>query len=182
MDKTKHTKIVYCTDLKSAKKQAAKPYFKDATEYQHEYFEVEMRKRETKQNMPVQIGAAIFQYAKLRMLQFYYDFLMEYIDASDFQMMYMDTDSCYIAITSDCIENLIKPEKKDLYEKEKVKWFPRTDTKENEKYDERTPGLFKTEFEGDGMVCLSSKLYYCLGKKDKFSCKGVQKINNKDII
>ena len=115
MDKTKHTKIVYCTDLKSAKKQAAKPYFKDATEYQHEYFEVEMRKRETKQNMPVQIGAAIFQYAKLRMLQFYYDFLMEYIDASDFQMMYMDTDSCYIAITSDCIENLIKPEKKDLY-------------------------------------------------------------------
>ena len=56
---------------------------------------------------------------------------------------------------------------------------------EHEKYDNRTAGLFKTEFVGDGMVCLSSKLYYCLAEpyyclpkpnqNDKLSSKGVQK-------
>ena len=52
-------------------------------------------------------------------------------------------------------------------------------------YDNRTAGLFKTEFVGDGMICLSSKLYYCLGepnKSNKFSCKGVQKKNNSYVL
>ena len=48
-------------------------------------------------------------------------------------------------------------------------------------------------FIGDGMCCLSSKLYYCLQdtnkphdkyneKMDKFSSKGVQKKNNTDLL
>ena len=46
-------------------------------------------------------------------------------------------------------------------------------------YDKRTPGLFKVEWEGDGIISLCSKTYYCFGDgKDKFSCKGVNKKNN----
>jgi hypothetical protein len=45
-------------------------------------------------------------------------------------------------------------------------------------YDKRTPGLFKTEFTGDGMIALCSKTYYCFGKEDKFSCKGINKRTN----
>ena len=93
--------------------------------------------------------------------------------------MYMDTDSMYMAISSDSFEEIIKPDMKNDYLEHKCEWFPRNDTKENAKFDKRTPGLFKVEFEGDGMVALAPKLYYVLGSqgKDKFSSKGVQKSN-----
>ena len=125
--------------------------------------------------MPIQIAGAIFQYAKLRMLQFYYDFLIKYVDRTDFQMMYMDTDSMYMAITEDKFDKIIKPEMKEEYEEIKTQWFPQN------AYDMRTMGLFKVEYEGDGMICLAPKLYYCLGDKNKYSCKGTQKKNNINI-
>ena len=62
-------------------------------------------------------------------------------------------------------------------------WLPRDDTPEHAAYDKRTPGLFKVEWCGDGFVGLNSKTYYCWGSaKDKYSCKGISKINsiNKD--
>ena len=92
--------------------------------------------------MPLQIAGAIFQYAKLRMLQFYYDFLVKYNDEADFEMMYMDTDNMYMAITADNFDDIIKPEMKKGYEEIKTQWFPQI------KYDKRTAGLFKVEYEG----------------------------------
>ena len=45
--------------------------------------------------------------------------------------------------------------------------------------DKRTPGLLKVEWEGNGIISLCSKTYYCFEDgKDKFSCKGVNKKNN----
>ena len=70
---------------------------------------------------------------------------------------------------------------RDEFEADKSNWFPRTDSVENARYDKRKPGLFKVEWEweGDGIVSLCSKTYYCFGDgKDKFSCKGVNKKNN----
>ena len=72
-----------------------------------------MHKPITKQNMPIQIANAILNYAKMRMLELYYDFLCKYVDQSNFNMMYMDTDSCYISITLDNFEDLIKEEMRD---------------------------------------------------------------------
>ena len=46
---------------------------------------------------------------------------------------------------------------------------------EHAAYDKRTPGLFKEEYRGDGIVALCSKTYYCFGKEDTFSCKGINK-------
>ena len=90
--------------------------------------------------------------------------------------MYMDTDSMYMAISADKFDDIIKPEMKQEYEEIKTLWFPQT------KYDKRTAGLFKVEYEGTAMVCLAPKLYYCMGHDDKFSCKGTQKKNNVSII
>ena len=46
-------------------------------------------------------------------------------------------------------------------------------------WDQRTPGKFKAEFDGDGMVCLNSKVYTIwAGDKNKTSCKGVQQRRN----
>ena len=49
-------------------------------------------------------------------------------------------------------------------------------------YDEKTPGLFKTEWDGDGMVALNSETYYCRDSQgqDKLSSKGLQKEANAD--
>ena len=48
-------------------------------------------------NLPFQVGFFVYQYAKLRMLQFYYDFFDKYLDRADFQTCEMDKDSAYIA-------------------------------------------------------------------------------------
>ena len=58
----------------------------------------------------------------------------------------------------------------------------KTDSTENEDYDKRKPGLFKLEWEGNGMTALCSKTYYCWGGKDKFSSKGIQQDSNKEIL
>jgi hypothetical protein len=93
----------------------------------------------------------------------------------------MDTDSAYMALTDD-FEKLIKPELREEFERDKVNWFPRTDTTEHKMYDKRKPGLFKIEFEGDGMVALCSKSYYVWGVKNKCSAKGIQQKRNIEIL
>ena len=40
----------------------------------------------------------MYQLAKLRMLEFYYDFLDKYVDRLNFEYCYMDTGSVYFAI------------------------------------------------------------------------------------
>ena len=113
------------------------------------------------------------------MLQFYYDFLDKYLDRSHFQPCEMDTDSAYIAISGESVESLVKPELKAEFEADECNWFPRTDTPEHKSYDKRTPGLFKVEWEGQGIIGLCSKTFYCFGAKDKFPCKGVDTKCNK---
>ena len=68
-----------------------------------------------KMDAPIQVGCAVCDLAKLRMLEFYYDFIDKYIDHSDFVYCQMDTDSAYIAFSAEKIEDLIKPELKDYY-------------------------------------------------------------------
>ena len=51
-------------------------------------------------------------------------------------------------------------------------------------YTKRTPGLYKLEFSGDGMLCLNSKVYHIWGFNNKgelickTSSKGMQTRNN----
>ena len=81
-----------------------------------------------------------------------------------------------MAISGEHVEDLVKSDMKDEFNDEKCNWFPQTDMVEHAKYDKRTPGLFKVEWEGNGIISLCSKMYYCFGAgKDKFSCKGVNK-------
>jgi G:T-mismatch repair DNA endonuclease (very short patch repair protein) len=141
-------------------------------------YEFRFKKTQFKQNLPVQIGFTVYQLAKLRMLQFYYDFLDVYIDRSNFHLVQIDTDSAYIAISSENLEALVKPNLIEHYQLNKHNWFGRDNTKENALFDKRTPGLFKVEYEGDGIIALGSKMYYCFGEKDKVRCKGINKQQN----
>ena len=57
-------------------------------------------------DLPLQIGVAVYHLAKLRMLEFFYDFIDKFIDRSDYQIIEMDTDSNYFAFSEDNIEKL----------------------------------------------------------------------------
>jgi hypothetical protein len=133
--------------------------------------------------MPIQIACSIYDDAKYQMSRFYYDCIDKYIDRQDFQYVEMDTDSAYMALTGR-FNDLIKPSMKDEFDRDKINWFPRTDTKENAVFDKRKAGLFKIEFIGSGIIALNSKVYYVKGfdGKDKFSSKGVQKSNNSSVL
>lgn len=84
------------------------------------------------------------------MLQFYYDCMDRFIDRFDFEYCEVDTDSAYVALSGESVEALVKPELRADFEREKCSWFPRDFDDEVRAFDKRTPGLFKTEFEGDG--------------------------------
>ena len=58
-------------------------------------YEVEVRKGGVKYTLPLHIGFSVYQYAKLRMLQFYYDFIDRYIKRPLFQYDEMDTKSVH---------------------------------------------------------------------------------------
>ena len=66
-----------------------------------DFVETVSYKRIIKQNMPIQVAFGVLNHAKLRMLEFYYDFIDKYIDRNDYQYIYMDTDSAYMALSDD---------------------------------------------------------------------------------
>ena len=71
----------------------------------------------------------------------------------------MDTDRNYMAISGDKLEDIIRPEMHAEFEvtkKQRLAW---------DKCSGRTPGLFKLESEGSGMIALCSKCYFVNGEK-----------------
>ena len=119
--------------------------------------------------------------AKLRMLEFYYDFLDKYIDRSDFELCYMDTDSFYLALSGTSLDDIVKASLKKEYLSDKTNWLAIDD----DEFSKRTPGLFKPEFVGTRGVWLTAKCYLVqneeemyTNKENKYSCKGVSKKQN----
>lgn len=178
MDKEKHTTTTFC-GLDKISKRINDPHFKDLEELSDNRFEVMAGKHKIIMDTPIQIGCAVYQLAKLRMLQFYYDCLDKYVDRSDFQYVEMDTDSAYLALSADKLDDVIKPHMRKEYNEDKYNWFPNEETDKLKAYNKRTPGLFKVEFEGNAIYALCSKLYFVEGENyDKYSCKGIQKNQN----
>ncbi len=65
--------------------------------------------------LPLQIGVVVYHLAKLRMLQFYYDFIDKYINIEDFKLTEMDTDNNFFSFSEDSIDKLIKPHMREEY-------------------------------------------------------------------
>ena len=87
----------------------------------------------------------------------------------------MDTDSNYMAISGEGLEDVVRPELKEEFEAEKRQWLSW------DKWSGRTPGLFKLEGEGSRMIALCSKCYFIddgNGEKKKLSTKGMSKKQN----
>ena len=82
----------YCSDAEASRKVNT-PLFRQLENITEDSYEVESCKKTIKLNLPIQVSFFVYQSVKLRMLQFYYDFLDKYLDRADFQMCEMDTDS-----------------------------------------------------------------------------------------
>ena len=59
----------------------------------------------------------ILKYAKLRMLELYYNFFDEFCDVNKFEELELDTDSLYLALTEENFYDCIKPDKRAAWEK-----------------------------------------------------------------
>ena len=188
----KHMNTKFTKDEKLIDEIFRSPFFEDLEEINEGVFEVRQRKRKVTITRPYQCGIAVYQLAKLRMLEFYYDFLDKFCDRRDFELIQMDTDSFYMALSAEDFDDIIKPEMKELYKEEKKNWLV------TDEYSKRVPGLFKAEFQGKRMIALTSKCYFAdsgaggeagaklgashNGKDEgvkKFSCKGVSRRQNK---
>ena len=169
----RQTNVIYTKDEKVVDRALRSAYFSDLDEIGQAY-ELESRKPRITIRRPFQIGIAVYQLAKLRMLEFYYDFLDRYFDRKDFELIQMDTDSNYIAISGKKLEDIVRPELKAEFEAQKKNWLAW------DKWSGRTPGLFKLECEGNRMIALCSKCYFIddRGEKKKFSTKGMSKKQN----
>ena len=167
-DKRRHKRTKFTREERVVDKALRSPFFGDLEEVGGAY-ERKESKRTVMIKRPYQCGIAVYQLAKLRMLEFYYDFLDKYFSRQDFELCYMDTDSFYLAISGDSLDDIVRPEMKQAHEADKKNWLA------TDKFSERTPGLFKPEFVGTRGVWLTAKCYLVQNgaNENKYSCKGV---------
>ena len=61
-------------------------------------YEVELAKAQIEHKEPIIVGFSILQYAKLRLLELYYNFFTRLCDVPKFGVLEMDTDSLYLVL------------------------------------------------------------------------------------
>ena len=170
----RHTNTIYTCDEEEVDKSLRSARFKTLEEIGPAY-KVELRKSKITIDRPFQVGIVVYQLAKLRMLQFYYEFLDFYLDRRDFELIQMDTDSMYFALSRERLEDAIRPGYETQFEEEKKRWLAWN------KWSNREPGLFKLEKEATSGIALCSKCYHMEGSatgQAKVSSKGVNKRQN----
>ena len=170
----RHTNTIYTRDEEEVDKSLRSARFKTLEEIGPAY-KVELRKIKINIDRPFQVGIVVYQLAKLRMLQFYYEFLDFYLDRRDFELIQMDTDSMYFALSRERLEDAIRPGYETQFKEDKKRWLAWN------KWSNREPGLFKLEKEGTHAIALCSKCYHIKDQatgQAKVSSKGVNKRQN----
>ena len=194
IDKTKHNSVSFVKET-NLNIHINQPHFKSIEKSEGSIFEVVKGKKKVIIDTPVIVANAVYSYAKLNLICFW-EFINKYLINEYYSIMEIDTDSFYMAIARDTIDECVKPHLKEEWGKEKWKFLTLQDktpinfnghTITLKDYDKRTPGKYKEEFNGVGMICLNSKVYHIWSDKinpktgkvyAKTSCKGVQKRRN----
>ena len=111
MDRSKHTMTKYLGDEKTHK-AINNQFFKRPKILAKDLYEVELVKSTIEHREPIIVGFFILQYAKLRMLELYYNFFDELCDVNNFEELEMDTDSLYLALAEEDLDDFILPSKR----------------------------------------------------------------------
>ena len=160
--------------------------FKRLDHINDQLYEVELVKAEIEHRELIIVGFFILQYAKLRILELYYNFFERFCDATNLRSY-----SLYLALSEKKLYGCIREKSivewklrrtedctDDFTANATTNFSPRTCCTKHKKHDKLEPGLFKEEFRCTEMLCLCSKTYCCFdsnSKKDKFSSKGLNK-------
>ena len=120
-DKGHHKSTKFTLEDWVVDKTLRSPFFYNLEEVGGAY-EIKERKRTVMIKRPCQCGVALCQLEKLRMLEFYYDFLDKYFRRQGFELCYVDTESFYLAISGDdSLDKIVRPQMRQAYEEEKEK-------------------------------------------------------------
>ena len=119
----RHRDVKYCTEIGTSAIINNKR-FRQLDVVTEDAYEIEMNKSVVKYTLPLHIGFFVYQYAKLRMLQFYYDFVDRYVERPLFQYCEMDTDSAYIALAGESIDGLVRADRRAHYFRHRSQWLP----------------------------------------------------------
>ena len=130
-------------------------------------YEVELVKSEIEHREPIIVGFFILQYAKLRMLELFYNFFKKFCDTDKYEELEMDTDSFYLALSEKNLEDVVLAEKRAEWDQLRSedctdnftanatdKFFPRTCCNAYKKHDKREPRFFKEELRCADFVSL----------------------------
>ena len=158
MDRSRHTVTKFLSDEKTHEAINTK-FVRRLDHNNDQLYEVELAKADIEHREPIIVVFFILQYAKLRMLEFYYNFFQRFCEVNIFEELGMDTDSLYLAVSEkelyDCVQEgslleweLMKTEdcKDGFTANATTNFFPRTCCTEHEKLDKPEPGVSKEEF------------------------------------
>ena len=151
-DRSRHTVTKYLCDDK-VHSAINNKMFKRLNIINEQLYVVEFLKSEIEHREPIIFGFFILQYAKLRMLELYYNFFVKYCDIEKFEDLEMDTDSLYLALAGKELYDCIHTDKKqewlslrssdctdDFIANSTTNFFPRTCCTKHKKHDKREPG------------------------------------------
>ena len=188
MNKDKHRHTDYTTDLQEEYAALATDFIK-SEKVAENCWEVTRLKRKITHDSPLYISIAVYQYAKLHLLKFQY-WLDSHIDTDKLDYCYSDTDCLVMAIAGDSLDEIVRPEMQESWNKTAPTWFQATgqhivETIEwngqkfdltEQAHDRRTPGKIKIEFDGKGIAAVASKSCFLWGAQ-KLDCDDFFKRN-----
>ena len=111
IDRSRHTVTKYLTAEKIHSAINSK-MFKRLNHITDQLYEVELVKPKIEHREPKIVGFFILQSAKQRMLELYYNFIRKFCDTDKYEELEMDTDSLYLALSEENLEDVIFPEKR----------------------------------------------------------------------
>jgi predicted NAD-dependent protein-ADP-ribosyltransferase YbiA (DUF1768 family) len=185
LDKQKYTKTKNIKGLTNAKMAINQNNFKSLTELGGDYYQLDTVPSRIRMDLPLYLGVWILLYAKLRMLQFVWDFMDVFLISNKWVIGQMDTDSIYFSISELTLTDAVKPELRAQFQrmishqctslKTNTCYIARDCCDEHAWLDSRTPDLFKLEWSGERLISLNSKTYCGKDQKGtiKLSCKGM---------
>ena len=111
MDRSRHTITKYLSDEKTHGTINTK-FFKRLDHINDQLCEVKLANAGIEHREPIIVGCFLLQYAKLRMLELYYNFFERFCGVNKFEELEMDTDSLYLALSEKELYDCIREESK----------------------------------------------------------------------
>ena len=76
---------------------------------------MELNKTRIIHKEPLIVGLVILQYAKLTMLQLKYNFFSTFCNKNKYELIEMDNDSLYMALSEEKLDKIIQPEMQSFW-------------------------------------------------------------------